>query len=535
MLRSLRFYYRFLVHLITRRYRQIFLLSIFFLVLLITVRFLSISFFPDIFSQVTAKINKASFNEGVVGSVSTLNPVYASTLAEEEINSLVFRGLTRIDDDGSVVLDLAESFERESSTKYIFTLKRDLYWHDGQEITSDDVVHTIKLTQNPNPPSPFASNFKGVKVTKIDNYTVEFILNEALSPFIQNTTLGIVPEHISLEKYRPIGSGDFKVTNIFEDKIVLESDYLNLAFKLYKSKEDALLSMKLGEIDGLGGLSFFELNELSAWPNLKIFSSNLAQRQIVLFMNLNDDLLKEKRFRQLLSKATSKELVTQILPGFSLIISETSLPLKSWADNSFKNPIQFDIDEAKKDLDALGWKLDGEIRKNSEEELNITITTTQDPELDRVLDRIKDNWVALGIKVEVLKLESIELREKAIPERDFQVLLSVQQLGVDPDQYSIWHSSQINDGNITGLQSDKIDKILEDGRKIFKREERKDSYAKFNRILADEAPAIFLYYPKYFWIVNKKIENIKLRNLILTSDRFKNISEWKINKVNIFN
>ncbi len=501
---------------------------------MIGIRFLSVNFFPDAISRVTNTLSKPNFNEGVVGSVNTLNPVYASTLAEEEINALVFRGLTKIDEDGSVVLDLAESFERESSTKYIFTLKKDLYWHDGQEITANDIVHTIELTQNPNPPSPFASNFKGVKVVKVDNYTVEFTLNEALSPFIQNTTLGIVPEHISLEKYRPVGSGDFKVTDVYEDKIILESDYLNLSFKLYKNKEDALLSMKLGEIDGLGGLSFFELNELSTWPNLNIFSGNLAQRQIVLFMNLNDVLLKEKKFRQILAKATSKELVTQILPGFSLILSETSLPLNSWVDNSFKSPVEFDIDKAKSELDDLGWKMDGEVRKNKEKELSITITTAKDPELDKVLDRIKDNWSALGIKVEVLKLDSTELKDRAIPERDFQVLLSVQQLGVDPDQYSIWHSSQINNANITSLESDKIDKILEDGRKIFKREERKDSYAKFNRILADEAPAIFLYYPKYFWIVNKKIKNIQLGNLIRTSDRFKNIREWEINRANIF-
>ena len=121
--------------------------------------------------------------------------------------------------------------------------------------------------------------------------------------------------------------------------------------------------------------------------------------------------------------------------------------------------------------------------------------------------------------------------ENVIPERNFEVLLSVRQLSTDPDQYSLWHSSQTNNANITSLESERVDKILEDGRKTFDKKKRKETYNTFNRILADEAPAIFLYYPKYFWLVNKKVENIEPVDLIQTSDRFKNIGEWKYRSV----
>ena len=127
MLKNLRFYYRFLLILVTKKYKQIFTVTLVLVVALVFTRFLLASIVPDLYANVSLKISKPSYNEGMVGSVDTLNPVYSKTMAEKEINSLVFRGLMKLSADGSIVPDMAEDFSRESDTKYVFRLKRDLY------------------------------------------------------------------------------------------------------------------------------------------------------------------------------------------------------------------------------------------------------------------------------------------------------------------------------------------------------------------------------------------------------------------------
>jgi peptide/nickel transport system substrate-binding protein len=526
MLKNLRFYYRFLLILVTKKYKQIFIGLFVLVVALVVARFLFGSIVPDLYEGISLRISKPRYNEGIVGSVDILNPVYSKKLAEKEINSLVFRGLTKLSADGSVVPDMAEDFSRESDTKYVFRLKKDLYWHDGRMITVDDVIHTIDLSQKPNPPSEYAANFEDVAIVKIDDYTLEFNLKEPFAPFLLNTTMGIVPKHVSLEEYKPIGSGEFEVSTISDERVILESDSLILVFKIYKTKEEAILALKLGEIDSLGGLSFFEIDEFRFWSNLNIYSSDLQQRQVVAFFNLRDDQLKIKEFRQALSYAVPKELIAQVLPGLNLKISETSLPLNSWANEGYTDLFKYSSKNSEEIFEKLGWQKEGGVRLKKNKEMELEVTTSNEEELIKVAEAIEESWESIGAKVEIRKVDTKDLIERVIPERDFEVLLSIQQISTDPDQYSIWHSSQTNDANITSIESARIDKILEDGRKTFNKRKRKKTYDTFNRILADESPAIFLYYPKYFWLVNKKVENVEPVGLIQTSDRFKNTNDW---------
>ena len=524
MIKNLRFYYHFIQTLISKKYKRGLVLTVSLVGLIVLIRFLAVIGASEALSE---KITKPTYIEGIIGTVDTLNPVYEETLAEKEINALVFRGLSKINEDGTLEPDLAESFSRKTSTRYVFKLKKDIFWHDGKPITADDVAHTIELTQKPNPPSALSSNFKDVKVTKIDEKTVEFELKEPFSPFVLNTTIGLVPKHISLEEYRPIGAGDFQVKEISEEKIVIESEFSKVVFKLYKTKKEAILALKLGEIDGLGGLSFFDIEIFKFWPNFNIFSSNLQQRQVALFFNLKDKSLSSKELRQAYLSGTPRELIAKILPEFNLKISNSSLPLDSWVSRPEESQTDFEPDEALTQLKKLGWKKEGDYLKKDNDILKLEITTSDDPELGEVASIIKDSYETLGIQVTIRRLSIKELKDTVIPERRFQSLLLIQELNVDPDQYSLWHSSQRNDANITSLNSDKIDKTLEDGRKVFDRKERIFSYTTFNRIFNDEVPAIFLYHPKYFWLVNSRVENIELVSFIKTSDRFKNIEQWE--------
>ena len=535
MIKNIRFYYLFLLTLFTKKPKKTFTVTMIVLGLLILLKFI---LSPGISSaQIIVKDNfgKPTYIEGLVGEVNTLNPIYQETLAEKEINSFLFHGLSKVASDGSIEVDLAESFSRKSATTYEFKLKENIFWQDGLPVIADDVIHTIELTQKPNPSSRLATNFKDVKMIKIDEKTIQFKLKEPFSPFIVNTTVGLIPKHISLEEYRPVGNGEFKVVEISARKVIIESEKIKLIFKLYKTKEEAKLALKLGDIDGLGGLSFLDIEEFKFWPNISIYSSDLTQRQVVLFFNTSNKLLSSKEIRQAFSYAIPKELVTRILPEFSLNISDSSLPLGNWAETKNETLTEYNIAESQKLLKKLGWKKKGDYYTKGEQRLSLNLATSDDPELLEEANLIKDSLKTLGVEVSIQSLPTVELKERVIPERNFETLLIIQELGIDPDQYSLWHSSQKNNANISSLSSDKIDKVLEDGRREFDRGKRKSFYKTFNRILIDETPAVFLYYPKYFWLVNSRVENIQLDNLISTSDRFNSLDLWRLKSKSILN
>ena len=77
--------------------------------------------------------------------------------------------------------------------------------------------------------------------------------------------------------------------------------------------------------------------------------------------------------------------------------------------------------------------------------------------------------------------------------------MASQEIPADPDQYTLWHSTQST--NITGYNSPKIDKLLEDGRKISDKEERKAIYLDFQRFLVEDTPAAFLFHPTVYTII----------------------------------
>ena len=230
MIRRFRFYLALTKAFLNRNKK----LAIYGFIILLLIGFTANVLLPSIYPKlITAskEFQKSSFVEGVVGTPTHPNPIFDTTETQKDISKLVYRGLTKVSVDGSLQTDLADSFERVSDTEYVFRLNQNIYWHDGHKFTADDVVHTVRTAQDPQFDSPISSNFKDVKIEKIDDYTVKFILEEPFAPFPFATTVGVIPEHIPLKNFKPVVTGKFKVKQIDAEKIVLTSDVLNIIFK----------------------------------------------------------------------------------------------------------------------------------------------------------------------------------------------------------------------------------------------------------------------------------------------------------------
>ncbi|MEX0931112.1 MAG: ABC transporter substrate-binding protein, partial [Candidatus Paceibacterota bacterium] len=180
--------------------------------------------------------------EGIIGSPRFVNPVLAITRTDSDLVALTYSGLLKLDENGTLVPDLAESMTvSDDGLVYNIVLRDDVQFHNGTPIRSDDVAYTIKLIQDSELKSPLRGNWSGVTVEVINERELNFILENAYSPFRENLTVGIMPKNIwdslsneelpfSQHNTEPIGSGPYTLTDVTRDDAGLINGYELRAF-----------------------------------------------------------------------------------------------------------------------------------------------------------------------------------------------------------------------------------------------------------------------------------------------------------------
>src|SRR3989344_2466263 len=216
---------------------------------------------------------------------------------------------------------------------------------------------------------------------------------------------------------------------------------------------------------------------LENWPNLDVEKIVNQDQIITIFYNNEDPLLSSKDLRLALSYAINKS-------DFDGQLATSPISPTSWAYNNATKRYEYNTSKSKELL-----------LKSGVQKPKIDLTYTQG--LENLAERIQKDWQEIGIDVEVKS-------EKGIP-KDFQALLTYDRLMPDPDQYSLWHSTQ-KSTNITRYKNVKIDKLLEDARTTQDEAKRKQLYSDFQRFLVEDAPVTFLYYPYEYRITYKNIK-----------------------------
>ena len=493
------------------------------------------------------------YREGVVGKPHYINPVLANyNPTDQDLCQLIYSGLLKYDAQGNLVNDLASNYKILDNGKiYQVTLKKDIYWHDGQKITADDVVFTIKTIQNSAYRSPLYFNWQGVEVEKKDNQTVIFKLKNKYVHFLNNLTVGIIPEHIwknispneflvSQFNLQPIGSGPFKLSSVNTDSsqgriisisLIANPKYYQpiylkkIIFYFYQNESALIAAAKNGQIDAF---SLANPNQIKQINNQRYRLIRIkVPYYFGVFFNQQDKLLQDKNFRLAIKYATNKkEIISKVLNGYATIVNSPIPPIINGyqpLDNT--SP---DIDQAKKLLSKI--RKTTHRKKNSDqsqEPIKITLTTVNRPNLINTAKILKNQWERLGLKVEI-KNYSIQNIEDIIKKRDFQILLFGEALTLDPDPFSFWDSSQINfpGNNISGYDNPKVDKILRQARTESNLADRIKEYQDFRKIVVQDAPAIFLYSPDYLYWVSKKFHGVNVQKCNSAANRFSQVNQW---------
>ncbi|MBU1922422.1 hypothetical protein KKD84_04360 [Patescibacteria group bacterium] len=512
--------------------------------------------------------------EGLVGAPQFINPLYApSNDVDMDLTGLIYSGLLKIDADGQIQPDLAESYEiSEDGKVYIFYIKGDARWHDGLEVTANDVVYTFDCILNPDYASPLIVSLRGTYVEAIDDLTVKFTLEEPFAPFLSTLTVGILPQHLwqdipassfQLAEFnrKPIGSGYYKFKSFIKDKkgaihaYNLERNdryygqlpYIdNITFKFYPTFEEGIAALNNKNIQGLSYLPKDLKDQIRGRGDLAFYNPRLTQYTALFFNQKKRAELKNLNYRKVLALATNKEeLVNDVLGGEGSVVHAPILEgLVGWHSDIAK--YEYNLDEANKILDEEDdWKYlsDGDtfrakmVKKENEDgeeveerqDFTLNISTIDTEENVAVAEKLRDQWERVGIKVEIFTYNRLDLQKNIIKNYDYEILLYGEILGHDPDPYPFWHSAQIAQGlNLAQLADRDVDKLLEEARSTTNGEERQEKYVEFQNILAENLAAIFLYAPTYTYPVSEKVKGIEFARIVLPVDRFSGLQNWYI-------
>lgn len=375
------------------------------------------------------------------------------------VNNMITEGLTKVNSAGELEPGIASLWESPDQGKtWAFHINENIKWQDGKSIESDDINY----------------NFTDVAIEKPDKNTVIFKLKDKFSPF---------PYVVSKPLYKRglMGMGEWKVEKIELIKDFVETlkmknslgDRINIRF--YPTEEKAKLSFKLGKVDTLEDI--YNVSPFDTWKTTNITKKTNYGQVITLFFNNKNSNLEDKTLRQALNYAIDKNAAS-----LERAISPIS-PI-SWAYNSQVKNYNYDLAKAKEISSSINNI------KNNEVQLNLYVT----PTLLSIAEKISKDWLALNIKTNII-VSSI------IPS-EFDAFLAILDIPKDPDQYSLWHSTQ-SSTNISSYQNQRIDKLLEDGRIELNLEERKKIYLDFQRFLVEDCPAVFLYHPSVYKIERK--------------------------------
>ena len=490
---------------------------------------------------------------GSIGDASNLIPILATDSASHEIAGLVYNGLLKYDKNLNLVGDLAENFTfSKDHLKIIFHLKKNVKWQDGYPFTADDVIFTYNLIMDPKTPTAYRSDYEYVKtVKKLDNYSIEVIYKRPFAPALSSWTVSILPKHLlegknllnSPLRTHPIGTGPFKFKKWeVGQKIELAANdtYFNgrpyldgYIYRVIPDSATMFLELKAGKVDlmGLTPVQFKRQTET------KFFKENYRKFCYPTFVytylgfNLKNKLFKDKKVRQAIAYAIDKdEIINVVLLGLGVKATGPYRP-DMWYYNPNVKKYPYNPEKAKKLLEEAGWRDadgDGILDKNGKI-FEFTIITNQG-NLSRLkaAQIIQKRLGEVGIKVKIRVIEWASFINEFIDKKRFEAVILGWSTGIDPDQYDIWHSSKTGpkELNFISFKNKEVDKLLEQGRLTFDREKRKKIYFKFQEILAEEQPYVFLYIPYSLVIVHKRFRNVKLAPAGITY----NLEKWYVPK-----
>jgi peptide/nickel transport system substrate-binding protein len=499
-----------------------------------------------------------TYAEAVLGPVDTLNPIFASTSAEESAGNLLFSRLIAYDKTGHLNYDLADSMAiSEDRTTYTLRIRPDARWTDGIYVRARDVVFTVNLLKNPATRSTI-SGWNDVTATVVDDRTVAFKLPAVYAAFPHALNfLPILPEHVLRDispgairenafSTNPVGSGPFTLRFVQDVDQTAGRKIIHLArndgyyrgapkldrFQLhvYGTSEAITRALTTSEVNAATDLTVADTSRLDT-ERYSVERKPINSGVYALF-NTTGPVLRDAKVRQALQAGTDttavRDAVGKGTPGLYLPFVSGQL-----TGDVPAAPV-YDKVTAERLLDEAGWVLDGSVRRKEGTALKLNVVTTKNNDFEKALDSMAAQWRGLGITVTTSIVDPSDpaqnVVQNVLQKRNYDVLLYQLTIGGDPDVYAYWHSSQASNGfNFSNYANTSSDDALLSARSRIEPDLRNAKYVTFARQWLADAPAIGLYQATSQYVYSKSVHALPSDQVLVTaSDRYAQVLYWSV-------
>ncbi len=503
------------------------------------------------------------YTEALIGSMGRLNPMLDwNNSADRDVDKLIFSGLIRFDSRGLPQPDLADSWGASADgTIYNFSIRSNAFWHDGQPVTSDDVLFTIEMIKSAGSlfPQDVKDLWTQVEIKRLDDKTFQIKLPEPFAPFLDYVTFGVLPKHL-LEavpadqlataefNLNPIGTGPYKFDRLLTEGgqitgvvLVPNPDYFiqppfieEVVFRYYPSSAAAFAAYQQGEVLGVSQLTNDVLEQALMEPNLSVYTSRLPQMGMVFLNNNNPNALflqSASVRRALLLGINRNIIVSHILKGQAMIADGPILP-GSWAYYDEIESFEYDPDAATALLKEEGYVIPaggGEVRAKDGQFLTFALVHPDDAIHTLIAQAIQSDWALIGVKVDLQAVPYDSLVNDFLTTRNYAAALADLNTSrtPDPDPYLFWHQSEATGGqNYSQWDNRTASEFLETARTAADFTERARLYRNFQVVFTKDMPSLPLYYPVYSYGVDVQVQGVQVAPMYDVSDRLALVTEW---------
>ena len=502
-----------------------------------------------------------SYNEGMIGTYSGANPIFATGLVDTAASKLLFAGLLTYDENNQLVGDLAEKYEAsETGQAYTVFLRSGLTWHDGKPITADDVVYTFSLIQNPDVKSPLFASWQGITVTKLTPLSVRFTLPGTLASFPHSLTTGILPKHriskIPPKELRsntfnttnPIGSGPYmwqalqlsSATEAGRSTGILSLEAFpafhagranidHFYIHTYENEQQLLTAYADRTINAIAGLKNIP-SAISEDTGSVVLSYRTTAATMVFLKN--DGVLADNTVRKALSLATNRDSIIKQLDSRFVALKTPLLPGQVGFDRVYAQPAP-SLEQAKQLLQTDGWEVGKNgIRVKDKKPLSIRLYAEDTLDNQVVARELAKQWKAAGVYLIPVLQQNTDF-QVTVQVHSYEALLQGISIGADPDVFAYWHSSQADVRlqsrlNFSEYKSSVTDAALEAGRTRTDPVSRALKYKPFLKAWQEDTPAIPLYEPTINYVTRGQVIGQKAHRINIETDRYNDVYKWAV-------
>lgn len=430
----------------------------------------------------------------------------------------------------------------EHNPVILFHIREGVLFHDGVPLTSRDVLFTYEAIMDPANLSPRLSDFEPVlRVETPDERTVRVVYKRLYSPALGTWSMGILPHHLlnkqalraeaqrrgmdpssfgirqSHFNRNPIGCGPFRFKQWKTDQFVSLTrfeqywegppNYQEYIFRVVPDLVTQEMEFYAGTLDSYA-VQPHQVERLQHDPRFQAFSG-ISFGYTYIGYNLRREPFNDVRIRKALGMALDVEKVLKyVLHGQAERITGPFPKQTDYYDPTIA-PLPYDPQEALRLLEEAGWRKNGSGRlTRNGQPMRFTLITNSGNELRKaILAVAQDSWRQLGIEVRTDMVEWAVFINERINKRDFDAVVLGWSMGIDPDLYQIWHSSQTGPHqlNFVGFQDAEADELIVRIRQEYRHEEQVRLCRRLHQIIAEQQPYTFLYVTRWTAVLDRRI------------------------------